>query len=112
MNEIRRITSKRDVFALALTTALAGCVGADHRCVPTMAELKIGMTKADAVNAWCFPYQTTKSESAIPVFDPVSRTLKSGTLVRETWIYVIGPLAGSHVTFDENGRIVSVSKTR
>lgn len=93
-----------------IVIALVGCAGADRRCVPTMAELKIGMTKADAISAWCYPYQTTKTDSVIPVFDPASRTLKSGTLVREIWIYAIGPLAGSSLVFDENGRIVTVSE--
>jgi hypothetical protein len=102
---------KQHVLVAVLLIALVGCApGTDHRCVPTMAELKIGMTKADAINAWCYPYQTNKTDSAIPVFDPASRTLKSGTLVRETWIYATGPLAGSYIVFDENGRIVSVSE--
>jgi hypothetical protein len=67
-------------------------------------------TKAEAINAWCYPYQTNKSEMAIPVFDPASRTLKTGTGVREIWFYATGPLAGSHLVFDENGRIVTVSE--
>ena len=97
-------------LVLSLLPALAGCASADQGCVPTMAELRIGMTKADAVSAWCYPSQAAKTESAVTVFDPASRSTKPGTMVRETWIYTLGPLAGSFLAFDENGRLVAVSE--
>jgi len=93
-----------------VAVAVAGCAGPEHGCVPTMAGLKVGMTKADAINAWCYPSTATKTESAIPVFDPASRTLKTGTQVHEIWFYSAGPFTGSSLVFDESGRLVSVTE--
>ena len=93
---------------ILVALAFAGCAGPG--CVPTMAGLKVGMTKADAINAWCYPSQTTKFEIAVPVFDPASRTLKTGSQVRESWLYFAGPLAGSSLIFDQDGRLVAVSE--